>query len=94
MQFSGIDPAIIQTLASMEMNPDILIALAFQELAEKPDKIGQPNISPDLDEGVIGKVKIGWKKAEREQDRSKVEENPVDESPIQRSNNASAAKLY
>ena len=46
--FSGIDPAIIQTLASMEMNPDRLIALAFQELAEKADKIGQLNISPDL----------------------------------------------
>jgi regulator of protease activity HflC (stomatin/prohibitin superfamily) len=46
--FNGIDPAVIQTLASMEMNPNKLIAMAFQEIAEKADKIGQLNISPDL----------------------------------------------
>lgn len=46
--FNGVDPSIIQTLASMGMNPNKLIALAFQEIAEKADKIGQLNISPDL----------------------------------------------
>lgn len=46
--FNGIDPAVIQTLASMGMNPNKLIAMAFQEIAEKADKIGQLNISPDL----------------------------------------------
>ena len=30
------------------MKPEQLIALAFQELAGKADKIGQLNISPDL----------------------------------------------
>ncbi len=46
--FNGVDPNIIQTLASMGMNPNKLIAIAFQEIAEKADKIGQLNISPDL----------------------------------------------
>jgi hypothetical protein len=30
------------------MQPDQLVALAFQGLAERADKIGQLNISPDL----------------------------------------------
>ena len=30
------------------MKPDKLIALAFQNLADKADKIGQLNITPDL----------------------------------------------
>lgn len=46
--FEGMDPMVIQSLASMGMNPDKLIALAFQGIAEKADKIGQLNISPDL----------------------------------------------
>jgi regulator of protease activity HflC (stomatin/prohibitin superfamily) len=44
----GIEPAVIQALTSVGMAPDKLIALAFQELAGKADKIGQLNISPDL----------------------------------------------
>lgn len=51
--FNGMDPMVIQSLASMGMNPDKLIALAFQGLAEKADKIGQLNISPDLLQEVI-----------------------------------------
>ncbi len=42
------DPKVLQTLASSGMKPDQLIAVAFQDLAEKADKIGQLNISPDL----------------------------------------------
>lgn len=45
---SGIDSNIIQSLASIGMQPNKLIAIAFQELAEKAEKIGQLNISPDL----------------------------------------------
>ena len=45
---STADPRILQTLASAGMKPEQLIALAFQELAAKADKIGQLNISPDL----------------------------------------------
>ena len=44
----GIDPSVIQSLASIDMQPNKLIALAFQELAENASQIGQLNISPDL----------------------------------------------
>lgn len=46
--FEGINPDVIQSLASIGMQPNKLIAMAFQELAEKAEKIGQLNISPDL----------------------------------------------
>jgi hypothetical protein len=42
------DPRILQALVSTGMKPEQLIAVAFQELASKADKIGQLNISPDL----------------------------------------------
>lgn len=51
--FSGIDSNVMQSLANMGMKPDKLIALAFQELAEKADKIGQLNVSPDLLQGLL-----------------------------------------
>ena len=44
----GINPNVIQSLASIGMQPKKLIAIAFQELAEKAGQIGQLNISPDL----------------------------------------------
>jgi regulator of protease activity HflC (stomatin/prohibitin superfamily) len=46
--FQKAEPATIQSLATVGMEPDTLIALAFQGLAEKADQIGQLNISPDL----------------------------------------------
>jgi len=42
------DPKIIQSLTSVNMEPRQLVALAFKELAESTDKIGQLNISPEL----------------------------------------------
>jgi hypothetical protein len=45
---SETDPRTIQAIASTGMNPGQLIALAFKELAEGADKIGQLNMSPDL----------------------------------------------
>jgi hypothetical protein len=42
------DVRVLQALASAGMKPEQLIALAFQELAGRADKIGQLNISPDL----------------------------------------------
>src|ERR1051325_1211869 len=42
------DARILQALASTGMQPEKLIAFAFQELAGKAEKIGQLNISPDL----------------------------------------------
>lgn len=44
----GINPDVIQSLASIGMKPGKLMALAFQELAGNADKIGQLNITPDL----------------------------------------------
>jgi regulator of protease activity HflC (stomatin/prohibitin superfamily) len=42
------DARILSALANAGMNPEQLIAVAFQEIAGKADKIGQLNISPDL----------------------------------------------
>jgi regulator of protease activity HflC (stomatin/prohibitin superfamily) len=42
------DPRILQALANNGMKPEQLIAVAFQEIAGRADKIGQLNISPDL----------------------------------------------
>lgn len=44
----GVSPDVIQVLASVGMAPEKLIAIAFQGIAEKAEKIGQLNISPDL----------------------------------------------
>jgi hypothetical protein len=38
----------------MGMRPEQLVAAAFQELAERADKIGQLNISPDLLRELLG----------------------------------------
>lgn len=46
--YQGVDPSILQTLASIGMDPNKMIALAFQGIAGKADKIGQLNITPDL----------------------------------------------
>jgi hypothetical protein len=44
----GVDSKVLQALASVGMQPDQLMALAFQGLAERADKIGELNVSPDL----------------------------------------------
>ena len=46
--FVDVDPRILQALANNGMKPEQLIAVAFQEIAGRADKIGQLNISPDL----------------------------------------------
>jgi hypothetical protein len=43
-----IEPKVLNSLASMGMEPNQLIALAFRELAESAAKIGELNVSPDL----------------------------------------------
>lgn len=45
---SGTDPKTLLALTCSSMQPGQLVALAFKELAESADKIGQLNISPDL----------------------------------------------
>ncbi|MFA6545481.1 MAG: SPFH domain-containing protein [Limisphaerales bacterium] len=45
---SQVDARVLQALAAAGMNPEQLIAVAFQEIASRADKIGQLNISPEL----------------------------------------------
>jgi regulator of protease activity HflC (stomatin/prohibitin superfamily) len=42
------NPKILQALSSVGMDAGQLVALAFRELAEGADKIGQLNVSPEL----------------------------------------------
>ena len=49
------DAGILTALANAGMKPEQLIAVAFQEIAGKADKIGQLNISPDLLRELMGK---------------------------------------
>lgn len=46
--YAGVEPKLIQALAMSGMQPGQMIALAFQELADKAGKIGQLNVTPDL----------------------------------------------
>jgi hypothetical protein len=52
---STVDARVLQALASVGMKPEQLIAVAFQELAGRADKIGELNISPDLLRELINK---------------------------------------
>jgi hypothetical protein len=51
------DPRTLQALANAGMKPEQLIAVAFQDLAGRADKIGQLNISPDLLRELMAKEK-------------------------------------
>ncbi|MCE5300956.1 MAG: SPFH domain-containing protein [Spirochaetia bacterium] len=44
----NVDPSIINAIAASGMEPNKLIALAFRGIADKAEKIGQLNITPDL----------------------------------------------
>jgi len=59
--FQNVDPTTIQSLATVGMEPDTLIALAFQGLAEKADKIGQLNISPDLLRELLDRTEVSMR---------------------------------
>jgi hypothetical protein len=45
---STLDPKLLQALTNVGMDAEQLISLAFKEMAESADKIGQLNISPEL----------------------------------------------
>jgi len=49
----GSDASVIQSLASVGMEPGKLVALAFQGLADRAEHIGQLNITPDLLKEII-----------------------------------------
>ncbi len=46
--YTGVDPKILQALAMSGMQPNQMMAMAFQDIAGNADKIGQLNITPDL----------------------------------------------
>jgi hypothetical protein len=48
------DPRIVQALAAVGMAPAQLIAQAFGGIAEKAEKIGQLNVSPELLQSLVG----------------------------------------
>jgi hypothetical protein len=45
---SAVDARVLQALTNVGMQPEQLIAAAFQELAGRAERIGQLNISPEL----------------------------------------------
>ncbi|MFC3748970.1 SPFH domain-containing protein [Paenibacillus sp. GCM10012306] len=51
----NVAPNVLQALTQVGMNPEKLIAVAFQDLAGNAAKIGQLNITPDLLQGLIAK---------------------------------------
>lgn len=51
---AGVDPAVVQSLASVGMEPAQLVARAFQQMAAGADKIGQLNVSPELLRELLG----------------------------------------
>jgi len=55
--FDGIDPAIVQSLATNGMQPDQIVATAFRTLAENAQHIGELNIQPDLLRDLINRRK-------------------------------------
>ena len=51
--FEHADPRVVQILAAVDMQPDQLIAQAFGAIAERAERIGQLNMSPDLLQGLM-----------------------------------------
>ncbi len=45
---AGVDAKVLQALASKDMEPSQLVALAFRDIAESAEKIGQLNVSSEL----------------------------------------------
>ena len=54
---ANVDPRTLQALAISGMKPQQLIALAFQGLSEKAEKIGNLNITPELLTGLMETAK-------------------------------------
>jgi hypothetical protein len=55
--FEGVDTKVIQALAATGMQPGQLIAQAFSGIAEKAERIGQLNVSPELLNALMEKPK-------------------------------------
>ena len=64
--FEGVDTRVIQALAASGMQPGQLIAQAFTGIAEKAERIGQLNVSPDLLSQLMEKPKAEAANARRQ----------------------------
>ncbi|OKO83413.1 SPFH domain-containing protein [Bradyrhizobium sp. NAS96.2] len=64
--FEGVDARVIQALAAAGMQPGQLIAQAFSGIAEKAEKIGQLNVSPDLLNTLLDKPVVEAPRARRQ----------------------------
>ena len=53
------DPRVVQALAAVGMEPRQLIAQAFGGIAERAEKIGQLNVSPELLAGLLSSARRG-----------------------------------
>ena len=53
--YSQLSPEVLIALATLNMNPEMMIAQAFEKLAMNSEKIGTLNITPDLLESLTGK---------------------------------------
>ena len=60
-ELEAADPRIVQALAAAGMEPRQLIAQAFGGLAEKAEKIGQLNVSPELLQSLLGAQPVARK---------------------------------
>jgi SPFH domain / Band 7 family len=61
--FEGVDTRVVQALAAAGMEPNQLIAHAFTAIAEKAERIGQLNVSPDLLQALLDKPAAGASRA-------------------------------
>jgi hypothetical protein len=53
------DPRVVQALAAAGMQPGQLIAQAFGGIAERAERIGQLNVSPELLNSLMGAAPAG-----------------------------------
>jgi SPFH domain / Band 7 family len=53
----SVDPRVVQAIAATGMQPAQLIALAFGGIADKAERIGQLNVSPELLQSLAAAVK-------------------------------------
>jgi hypothetical protein len=52
---TAMDPKALQVLAARSVDPRVLVAMAFQDIAANATKVGNLNISPDLLETLLQK---------------------------------------
>ena len=57
-----LDPKALQVLAARSVDPRLMVAMAFQEIAANATKVGNLNISPDLLDSLLHNGQDGEEK--------------------------------